>query len=135
MARRLHRLWRYPVQKNPILSAPELIMQVASTSAPVTASLGSSNAASGSGSDPLMDVAPSGNNSDDLMRFLKMTPAQKMEYEWLNSHHVTQQDLKGMSSDQRDAIRQQMAADLKQKAQQDMEAKAAKANGGVNIVV
>ncbi len=109
-------------------------MQVASTSAPQTTSFGAS-ASNSSNSDPLMAVAPSGDSSDDLMRFLKMTPAQKMQYEWLNSHHITQQDLNGMSSDQRNAIRQQMAADLKQKAQQEMEAKAAKAGGGGNVVV
>lgn len=109
-------------------------MQIA-PAAPVSASFGVSAANSDAGNDPLIGVAPTGNSSDDLMRFLKMTPAQKMEYEWLNAHHITQSDLKSMPADQRNLIRQQMAADLKQKAQQDMEAKAAKAGGGVNIVV
>ena len=82
-----------------------------------------------------MAEAPSGNSSADLMKFLQMTPAQKMDYQWMSSHHITQQSLASMSQDQRDALRQQMATDLKQKAQQDMDAKAAKASGGVNLVV
>ena len=89
----------------------------------------STSSASSAASDPLMAIAPSGNSSDDIMKFLKMTPAQKMQYEWMSSHHVTQQSLASMTQDQRDALQEQMSADLKQKAQQATEAKAAKAGG------
>ncbi len=85
--------------------------------------------------DPLMAVAPSGDKSADLMKFLQMTPAQKMDYQWMSSHHITQQSLASMTPDQRNAIRQQMANDLKTKAQQAMDSGVAKANGGVNVVV
>ncbi len=95
----------------------------------------SSSASSPSASDPLMASAPTGDASVDLMKFLKMTPAQKMDYQWLSSHHLTQSNLASMSQDQRDAIRTQMANDLKTKAQQDMDSEVAKANGGVNVVV
>ena len=114
-------------------------MQIGATSsnsgvfAPVTDA--SSSSTSPSASDPLMSVAPSGDSSADLMKFLNMTPAQKMDYQYLSSHHITQQSLSQMSQTQRDALRQQMASDLKQKAQQEMDAKVAKASGGVNIVV
>jgi len=90
---------------------------------------------SSAGNDPLLASAPSGDASADLIKFLQMTPAQKMDYQWMSSHHITQGSLAAMSQQQRDAIRQQMAGDLKQKAQQDMDAQVAKANGGVNIVV
>jgi len=85
--------------------------------------------------DPLIGVAPTGDTSADLMKFLQMSPAQKMEYQWLSSHHITQQQLSSMTQAQRDALHEQMASDLKQKAQQDLESKTAKANGGLNIVV
>lgn len=94
-----------------------------------------SSATSPSASDPLLASAPTGDASADLMKFLQMTPAQKMDYQWLSSHHLTQSDLASMSQQQRDAIRQQMANDLKTKAQQDMDSQVAKANGGVNVVV
>jgi hypothetical protein len=93
-----------------------------------------SSSASSAASDPLVADAPTGDTSTDLMKFLKMTPAQKMDYQWMSSHHLTQQSLASMTSDQRDAIRQQMASDLKQKAQQTMDSQVAKSNGGVNIL-
>jgi len=94
----------------------------------------STNSAASAASDPLMAIAPSGNNSADLQKFLKMTPGQKMQYEWMSSHNITQQTLASMTQDQRNALQEQMSTDLKQKAQQATEAKAAKA-GGVNVVV
>ncbi len=94
-----------------------------------------SSASSSSAGDPLLASAPTGDTSADLMKFLQMTPAQKMDYQWLSSHHLTQSNLASMSQQQRDAIRQQMANDLKTKAQQNMDSEVAKANGGVNVVV
>ncbi len=94
-----------------------------------------SSSSSPSASDPLLASAPSGDASADLMKFLQMSPAQKMDYQWLSSHHLTQANLASMSQEQRDAIRQQMANDLKTKAQQTMDSQVAKANGGVNVVV
>ncbi len=102
--------------------------------APITSVSSSTSSASSAASDPLMAIAPSGNNSADLMKFLKMTPAQKMQYEWMSSHKITQQSLAAMTPDQRTALQEQMTNELKQKAQQATEAKAAKA-GGVNVVV
>lgn len=112
-------------------------MQIGSSlSTGAFASLTSSpSSSSPSPSDPLLASAPSGDASADLMKFLQMTPAQKMDYQWLSGHHLTQSNLASMSQEQRDAIRTQMATDLKNKAQQDMDAKAAKAGGGVNVVV
>ena len=113
-------------------------MQVgSSTSTGAFASLTAapSSPTSPSANDPLMADAPTGDKSADLMKFLQMTPSQKMDYQWLSSHHLTQSKLAAMTSDQRNAIRQQMANDLKTKAQQDMDSQVAKANGGVNVVV
>ena len=100
--------------------------------ASVTSTPSSTSAAN---NDPLIADAPTGDKSTDLMKFLQMTPAQKMDFQWLSSHHLTQSNLASMTSDQRDAIRQQMANDIKTKAQQDMDSQVAKANGGVNVVV
>ena len=94
----------------------------------------SSNAAASAASDPLMSIAPSGNNTADLQKFLQMTPGQKMQYEWMSSHNITQQSLASMTQDQRNALQEQMTNDLKQKAQKATEDKAAKA-GGINVVV
>ena len=94
-----------------------------------------SSSSSPAASDPLTSIAPSGDTSADLMKFLKMSPAQKMEYQWMSSHHITQQSLAAMTPDQRNALQQRMESDLKQKAQQTLESKTAQANGGVNIVV
>ncbi len=103
--------------------------------AALTSSSTPSSSSSSASSDPLLANAPTGDKTADLMKFLKMTPAQKMEFQWLSSHHITQSDLASMSQQQRDAIRQQMATDFKQKAQQQMDANAAKDKGGVNVVV
>ncbi len=102
--------------------------------ASLTSAPSSTASVSSAASDPLMAIAPSGNNSADLMKFLKMTPAQKMQYEWMSSHKITQQSLASMTQDQRNALQEQMSNDLRQKAQQATEAKAAKA-GGINVVV
>jgi len=103
---------------------------------PLTAtSTPSSSSTSSASTDAMMASAPTGDSSTDLMRFLKMTPAQKMDYQWMSSHHITQQSLSSMSQTQRDALRDQMSSELQQRAQQTLEAKTAQANGGVNIVV
>ncbi len=110
-------------------------MQIGSSlSTGAFAPVSSTSTTSSPSSDPLIAGAPSGDTSADLMKFLQMTPAQKMEYQWMSSHHLTQSSLASMTQQQRDAIREQMASDLKQKAQQQMDAQVAKANGGVNVI-
>jgi hypothetical protein len=53
-----------------------------------------------------------------LTDYLKESPAKRMEDAWLAKHHLTEQQLAAMPSAQQDAIRKQMADDIKKKLQE-----------------
>ncbi len=96
-------------------------MQIGSSFSPLTASYGSVNKPQTTATDPLMQLAPSESDTPEatLMKFFKMSPAEKMQYTWLNAHHLTKEKLAAMSPEERQAVNQQMATELQQKALQD----------------
>jgi hypothetical protein len=68
----------------------------------------------------------------DLVNYLKGSPAKRMEQAWLAQHNLTEQRLAAMPPVQQEALRKQMADDIKKKLQ----AQLGGSNGGVaNIVV
>jgi hypothetical protein len=78
-------------------------------------SLAKSQAASGSAGAQGGD---SGSALDFLTKYLNETPAQRMTDAWLKRHHLTEQQLESMPPDQQDAIRKQMADDIKKQIQE-----------------
>lgn len=110
-------------------------MQIGSSFSPITASYGSSKKTPSTPIDPLMQIAPSDSDTAEttLMKFLKMTPAEKMQYTWLNSHHITKEKLAAMSPDERAAVQKQMESEIQQKARDDIEKK--KSAQSVDILV
>lgn len=67
----------------------------------------------------------------EFMDFMKLTPAQRMEEQWLRSHGLTRKDLESMSPEKRDAIKKQMAQEIEDAMKRKTKAKAA---GGVDIL-
>jgi hypothetical protein len=112
-------------------------MQIGATSSslPVFAT---HTTASQSQSNPLDDllsnIAPSKDPTADLLRFLKMSPAEKMQYQWMASHKMSGDDIKSMSSEQRAALMKQMATELAEQAQQRATAKDTGQGQQVNIL-
>ena len=100
-------------------------MQIGSSFSPITASYGSTKKTQSAPTDPLMQIAPSASDTAEttLMKFLKMTPAEKMQYTWLNAHHLTKEKLAAMSPDERAAIQKQMESEIQQKAREATEKK------------
>jgi hypothetical protein len=62
--------------------------------------------------------------------FMKEPPGQRMIDEWLKAHHLTEQDLKNMTPEKREAIEKQMATDIKDEIERKAQAKA---GGKLNI--
>ncbi|HTM83098.1 hypothetical protein [Asticcacaulis sp.] len=109
-------------------------MQIGSSFSPITASYGSTKKTQSPPTDPLMQIAPSASDTSEttLMKFLKMTPAEKMQYTWLNAHHLTKEKLAAMSPDERAAVQKQMESEIQQKAREGTEKKTGKS---VDILV
>jgi hypothetical protein len=66
------------------------------------------------------DASASSGGSDALQyleNYLKESPAQRMEDAWLAKHHLSESQLEAMPPAQRDAIKKQMADDIKQELQ------------------
>jgi hypothetical protein len=76
------------------------------------------NAASASSSSTASDTA-----EQKFLNFMKETPAQQLEDQWLAAHHLTRKDLEAMPAKQREAILKQMEAEIKQQLKQQTEAK------------
>jgi len=58
-----------------------------------------------------------------FLNYMKETPAQQLEDQWLASHHLTRKQLEAMSPEQRHATEKQMAADIKQKLKEEAQKK------------
>jgi hypothetical protein len=86
--------------------------------------------------DALRKIAPSESDTPEkaLMKFLEMTPAEKMQFLWLNAHHLTREELATMSPDERAAIQKQMTTEIQQKAREDMEKKSGQSGQSLNIL-
>lgn len=86
-------------------------MAASSGSQTPTDSDAAQSAGSGSDSDP----------SQYFLNYMKETPAQRMQDAWLAAHHLTREDLDAMPPDQRQAIEQQMANDIKNQVEKQAE--------------
>jgi len=62
--------------------------------------------------------------ADWFLAFMRESPAQQMEDEWLQAHHLTEADLAQMSPAQREQIIKEMEQDIKTKTQQELQNKA-----------
>lgn len=68
----------------------------------------------GNGSAAATDsTAPSA--ADAFLAEAKKTPAQRFREDWLKQHKLSEDDLKEMPADQREAIEKTLAEDLKRK--------------------
>jgi hypothetical protein len=70
-----------------------------------------------------------------LVNYLKESPAQRMVDSWLAQHNLTEKALDAMPPAQQDAIRKQMAEDIKKKMQEGGGAGASAPGATVNIAV
>ena len=111
-------------------------MQIGSSFSTMTASYGSAQKPQSAPIDPLMQLAPSESDTPEasLMKFFKMSPAEKMQYTWLNAHHLTKEKLAAMSPDERAAVQKQMETEIQQKARADTEKKGGEKGQSVNIL-
>lgn len=80
-------------------------------------------------------LSASNSTSDDpavksFLDYMKKSPAQRLRDAWLSAHHLTEDQLKGMTASQREAIEKQMANDIKAQMQQQAQAKSTKLNNG-----
>lgn len=58
--------------------------------------------------------ASDGTVEQAFLDYMKETPAQKLEDQWLAAHHLTRKQLDAMSPQQREAILKEMEADIEQ---------------------
>lgn len=90
---------------------------------------GASTPKAASGSSPAQPPTDGSSSAlDYLVNYLKESPAKRMEDAWLAKHHLTEQQLAAMPPAQQDALRKQMAEDIKKKLQQTSGAPGANAN-------
>jgi hypothetical protein len=61
--------------------------------------------------------------ADWFLSFMRESPAQQLEDEWLQAHHLTEADLANMPPAQREKIIKEMEQDIKTKTQQELENK------------
>ena len=59
----------------------------------------------------------------DFLAYMKELPGQRMEDAWLKAHGLTEQELAKMPPDKQAAIRKEMAADIKQQLEEQMQKK------------
>jgi hypothetical protein len=87
-------------------------------SAPVT----SQNPVQTPAAAPTNSNSPTGIAGDTVeqafLDYMKETPAQKLEDQWLAAHHLTRKQLDAMSPQQREAILKEMEADIEQQLKQ-----------------
>lgn len=72
-------------------------------------------------SSPAKGAASQGDSAvQTFLDYMKETPAQRFEDEWLAAHHLTSKELAKMPAKQREAIIKQMESDIKARLQQDV---------------
>jgi hypothetical protein len=62
----------------------------------------------------------------EFQKYMKMTPAERMEENWLRAHGLSKEKLAAMSSEDREKIMKQMKDDIEKKLKDDSEQKATK---------
>jgi hypothetical protein len=84
----------------------------------------------GIGSSPF----PVSDNKSDpatwFLSYMKKPPLERMQEDWLRSHSITKEKWDKMSDEERKAVLDKMAAEIKEKVRED----AAKKNGRVDIL-
>jgi hypothetical protein len=75
---------------------------------PATATPASAQGAAAKASDPVKE----------FLDYMKETPAQRFEDNWLAAHYLTREQYDAMPPQQREAIQKQMASELKEQAKQ-----------------
>jgi hypothetical protein len=76
---------------------------------------------------PMSASGPAGKAGDSaeqaFLDYMKETPAQKLEDQWLAAHHLTRKQLDAMPPKQREAILKEMQADIERQLKQQTEKK------------
>lgn len=62
--------------------------------------------------------------ADVFMDYMKKSPAERMEDNWLKAHGLTKEKLASMSPEEQEAIRKQMKSEIEASLKQQTEAKA-----------
>lgn len=93
------------------------------TSTGIAGAGGTAKATTGSSSDfsALLEKAKKGSGStaaDDIAAYVKMTPAQRMRADLLKKMGLTEDDLKNMPADKRQAVEDKITAMLKVQMEQ-----------------
>lgn len=70
----------------------------------------------------------------EFLDFMKLTPAQRMQEQWLAAHGLTRQDLENMEPEKRDALMKQMAQEIEEKIKQQALNKNDDKKDGVDIL-
>lgn len=86
-----------------------------------TAQQGTAGSAGGYWTKAITDSSAVKNFQD----YMKKTPEQRMRDAWLAAHHLSEADLDAMPADERQAIENQMATDIKNRIQNAAQSKAA----------
>jgi hypothetical protein len=81
------------------------------------------NKSSASSSD-LGQAASAPSAKDQFRKYMQMSPAERMEENWLRSHGLSKEKLDAMSSEQREAVIKQMKDDIEHKLQDQAAQKA-----------
>ena len=71
--------------------------------------------------DPLMSVVPSEKDDPvaEFRKYMKMTPAERMQYLWLMQHGITKEEYEKMSAEDKQKIIAEMKRDIEQQIKQD----------------
>lgn len=73
---------------------------------------------------PAQDAQQTSKDAADwFLTFMRESPAQQMEDEWLKQHGLTRAQLDSMPTAQREAIIKQMQQDIKKKMEQELQNK------------
>lgn len=61
----------------------------------------------------------------EFLAYMEKSPAERMRDTWLKAHGLSEDDLKAMAPAEREAVEQQIAADIKAQMQEDAQEQAA----------
>ncbi len=98
----------------------------------MSALTGGASAANPSGASASSASGSSENPLQYLMNYASESPAKRLEDAWLAQHHLTEQALAAMPPSQQDAIRKEMADDIKK---QLLQSSGGAPGAAANIVV
>ena len=70
---------------------------------------------------PASSSKPSAN--DEFMAYMQKSPAERMQEAWLKQHGMTKEEFDALPAKEKEAIIQQMRADIEEKIKQETQAK------------